>query len=145
MKTIRELLANRGRRWVGRPPATDAEIDALRKAVWFDLPPVYVELLRACNGGEGDLAIEPRWFQLFDTRFATEMATLAFYRREFKDFFFFGSNGGGELIGFNMLGQAPWPTVMVDCIAGADSAKEIAPNIDRFVEAVGIPVADGNE
>ena len=37
----------------------------------------------------------------------------------------------------NCLGP-PWPIVMIDQIAGPESAKEIAPNMVAFIEAIGI-------
>lgn len=86
--SIRRLLAARRRHWTGKRPATEAEIAALQKAVRFKLPSRYVQLLRASNGGEGELALEPLWFQLFDTTFAAEMARDDFNRRNFEGFFF---------------------------------------------------------
>jgi len=43
----------------------------------------------------------------------------------------------------NCLGP-PWPIVMIDQIAGPESAKEIAPNMVAFIEAIGIE-AEGQD
>jgi len=56
----------------------------------------------------------------------------------FPTFMFFGSNGGLESIAFDLRVGPPWPIVMIDQIAGPESAKEIAPNMGAFIEAIGI-------
>src|SRR5688500_11871058 len=139
MRSVAELLAAEVRQWVGKAPATVEEIAALSSQVPFPLPEEYVELLRASNGGEGELALPPLWFQLFDTKFAAELWRNPDYRTNFPDLFFFGSNGGLESIAFDMRGVADWPIVMIDCIAGMDSARQSAPNMRAFINAVGIP------
>jgi SMI1/KNR4 family protein SUKH-1 len=142
MNSIATMLSAPGRRWDGNPPATQAQILELGEVLGFDLPPHYVELLQTCNGGEGELALDPYWFVLFDTGFALEMATDTFYQSEFEGMFIFGSNGGGETIALDMRGQEPWPVVMVDCIAGMESARIVAPSIDDFIKAIGLPAQD---
>jgi hypothetical protein len=142
MSGVAAILASPGRKWFGKPPATPTEIAALQDAVKIKLPEEYLELILACNGGEGELALAPLWFQLFDTFYAIEMATDQFYRTDFNGFFFFGSNGGLESIAFDMRGVHPWPIVMVDCIAGIKSAETIAPNIREFIEAIGVAPPD---
>ena len=144
MNSLASLLSAPGRRWDGNPPATQAQVLELGEVVGFDLPPRYLELLLACNGGEGELALEPYWFVLFDTGFALEMATNAFYQSEFDGLFIFGSNGGGETIALDMRGQEPWPVVMMDCIAGLDSVRRVARRMEEFVLAVGLPSSDVN-
>lgn len=144
MNSISAMLSSPGRRWDGNSPATQAQILELRKVVEFDLPPSYVELLLACNGGEGELALDPFWFVLFDTGFTQEMATDAFYLSEFKGLFIFGSNGGGETIALDIRGHEPWPVVMMDCIAGMDSIRSVATSIDEFLLPIGLPSSDPN-
>lgn len=142
MKNIKAILSAQGRQWRGKAPATEAEIEELTKAVRFELPPRYLELLRENNGGEGELALSPLWFQLFDIASAIQMADDEFYRSEFDGLFFFGSNGGLESIAFDMRGPSPWPIVMVDCIAGVESAECVAASIEEFVEAIGLSEPD---
>jgi hypothetical protein len=57
---------------------------------------------------------------------------------------FFGSNGGLESIAFDLRVGPPWPIVMIDQIAGPESAKEIAANMGAFIEAIGIE-AEGQD
>jgi len=53
---------------------------------------------------------------------------------------FFGSNGGLERIAFDMRSsRPPWPIVMIDPVAGNDSAVPIAHHLEEFVEAIGRP------
>jgi len=98
----------------------------------------YLEFLRFSNGGEGELALEPLWFQLFDVGFAIQLWQDQRYRNEYPDLFFFGCNGGMESIAFDMSQTYPWPIVMVDCIAGPDSARRISDDIHSFIRMVGI-------
>ena len=79
---------------------------ALENTVGVSLPSEYLELLRLNNGGEGELALSPLWFQLFDVTSAIALATDDFYKAEFPNIFFFGGNGGLESIGFDMRGKA---------------------------------------
>jgi len=138
MQTIAQMVASEGREWTGNPPATAEEIAALRQELPFELPLEYVEFLEVCNGGEGELALPPLWFQLYDTKFAIELRRNRDYRLNFPDLFFFGSNGGLESIAIDMRAKGQWPIVMVDCIAGMSSAKQISANLRQFIEAVGV-------
>jgi hypothetical protein len=137
MTTIRELLSDPTRLWVPRAAATNRQIDALRKTVGFALPSRYVEFLLESNGGEGELALAPLWLQLFDAEMVARIAGDKF-TREFPGLFFIGSNGGLEYIAFDMRGPFPWPIVMVDPIAGLESAEKVADSFDAFIEAIGL-------
>jgi hypothetical protein len=57
---------------------------------------------------------------------------------QFPSFLFFGSNGGLELLAFDLRSGPPWPIVMIDPIAGPESAEEIAPDLATFVKAIGL-------
>ncbi len=54
------------------------------------------------------------------------------------DFFVFAGNGGLESIAFDLRNGPPFPVVMIDPIAGPESAEQIAPDIVAFIEAIGI-------
>lgn len=56
---------------------------------------------------------------------------------EFPNFVFFGSNGGHEMIAFDRASETH-PIVMVDPIAGPESAVEIALSIADFIMAIGL-------
>lgn len=138
MRPVAELFSEPGREWRRVDGASPAEIAELRSFLTFDPPAEYLELLTFSNGGEGELSLEPLWFELFDIAFAIQLWRDERYRTEYPDLFFFGSNGGLESIAFDMSARRPWPIVMVDCIAGLDSAREIAPSITNFIERLGL-------
>jgi hypothetical protein len=138
MRPVAELLSEPGREWRKVDGASQPHIAELKSALPFEPPAEYIEFLQYSNGGEGELALEPLWFQLFDVAFAIQSWRDDNYRREYPDLFFFGSNGGLESIAFDMSCSKPWPIVMVDCIAGLDSARRISRSIEEFIERVGL-------
>jgi hypothetical protein len=138
MANVGAIIGSSGRTWSGEPGATQEEIQALRAAVPFVLPEQYVELLCQCNGGEGELALPPLWFQLHSAQAVVELWNDPHYRQTYPNLFFFGGNGGLESIAFDMSVAPPWPVVAVDCIAGPESLQRIAPNIGDFIEAIGV-------
>ncbi|OYY48732.1 MAG: hypothetical protein B7X95_09615 [Methylophilaceae bacterium 17-44-8] len=138
MRPLAELLSEPGREWRKVDGASQPHIAELESALPFEPPAEYIEFLRYSNGGEGELALEPLWFQLFDVAFAIQLWQDDKYRREYPDLFFFGSNGGLESIAFDMSCPKPWPIVMVDSIAGLDSARRISRSIEEFIERVGL-------
>jgi hypothetical protein len=137
MRSVAELLSEPGREWRKMDGASERQITELKSALPVELPAEYLEFLRYSNGGEGELSLEPLWFQLFDVAFAIQLWQDENYRREYSDLFFFGSNGGLESIAFDMSSPKPWPIVTVDCIAGLDSAHRISGSIEEFIERVG--------
>jgi len=137
-RTVTQIFSDPNRKWKGAAPASEAEIKALEGVLGVSLPSEYVELLRLNNGGEGELALPPLWFQLFDVKWAMTLAADDSYKAEFPNIFFFGGNGGLESIGFDMRGKDPWPIVAIDRIAGLDSLMIISANIGEFIEAIGI-------
>ncbi|OAI18212.1 hypothetical protein A1359_05175 [Methylomonas lenta] len=138
MRPVAELLSEPGREWRKVDGASLSHIVELNSALPFEPPVEYIELLRYSNGGEGELALEPLWFQLFDVAFAIQLWRDENYRKEYPDLFFFSSNGGLESIAFDMGCRKPSPIVMVDCIAGLDSACRVSRSIEKFIERVGL-------
>jgi hypothetical protein len=136
---VRHILSQPTRDWQAKAPASEAEIVLLESRARADLPGEYLELLRFGNGGEGPVALPPLWFQLYAVKDCIELCHADQHVLErFPSFMFFGSNGGLESIAFDLRVGPPWPIVMVDQIAGPHSAKEIAPNMAAFIEAIGI-------
>ena len=137
MTSVSDLLSQPERQWSKAAGANDAEIAELISFIDFDLPDEYLELLRFSNGGEGELALPPRWFLLYEIKEAINSRNDEFHRSMFPNFLFFGSNGGLEMIAFDLT-KITNPIVMVDPIAGQGSAVEIAPNIGEFINAIGL-------
>lgn len=140
---VRDILCQPEREWHAKMPASEAEIMQLASHARAQLPTEYVELLRHSNGGEGPLALPPLYFQLYSVRDCIELFHNSQQLLEqFPSFMFFGSNGGLESIAFDLRSRPPWPIVMIDLIAGSESAKEIAPDIATFIEAIGLDSTD---
>jgi len=78
------------------------------------------------------------WFQLYAVKDCIALCLNQDILARFPAFIFFGSNGGLESIAFDLREGPPWRIVMVDQIAGTESAEEIAPNIAGFIEAIGM-------
>lgn len=74
--------------WTAAPGATASDVNRLTAAVQVELPAEYLDLLKHSNGGEGELAVRPGWFQLYDVDFAAEMWSDQFYRSKFPDYYF---------------------------------------------------------
>ena len=138
MSNIAAILSASGREWRKVQGASDSELAKLIGALPFDLPSEYMDLLRFSNGGEGELAFEPCWFQLFDVTFALQLWHDPAYRVNYPNLFFFGSNGGMEYIAFDMTQTRPWHIVMVDCIAGIKSARRLSEDIKSFIQSLGL-------
>jgi hypothetical protein len=135
---IFKLLQESNRIWTPKAPADEVEIAELQKQVPFELPEEYIELLRYCNGGYGELNAPPLLFQM--DSIAESLDHNLMWRKEenFTDFWFIGGNGGMETIGFDLRGGSPLPLVMIDCIAGEESAQQIAVDMSNFIMKIGI-------
>lgn len=136
---VRGILSQPEREWHAKAPSSEAEIAQLASIAKAQLPAEYVELLRLSNGAEGPLALSPLYFQLSSVKDCIDL----FYTNQqlleqFPSFMFFGSNGGLELLAFDLRSGPPWPVVMIDPIAGPESAEEIAPDVVTFIQAIGL-------
>jgi hypothetical protein len=137
--SVRHVLSQPKREWQAEAPASEVEIALLESRARANLPAEYLELLRFSNGGEGPLALPPLWFQLYAVKDCIDLCHANQHVLEnFPTFMFFGSNGGLESIAFDLRVGPPWPIVMIDQIAGPESAKKIAPNMATFIEAIGL-------
>ena len=111
------------------------------QAVGTMLPDEYLDLLRHSNG-EGDLCLAPGWFVLSSVAEMIDILNDDFYREQFNGFLFFGGNGGLEMLAFDRRVENGWTIVMIDPIAGPESAETIAADFGEFVRAIGIECDD---
>jgi hypothetical protein len=139
-RPISEILREPGRDWKPKPPADEDELAELRKLVRFELPAEYVELLRFCDGGYGELDAPPLLFHMDSIAESVEHNEIWRKEGQYVDFWFIGRNGGLETIGFDLRSGPPWPLVMIDCIAGDKSAERIANDMADFIEKIGLAV-----
>jgi hypothetical protein len=124
--------------WTPEPPADEDEINALRMLVSFALPLEYVELLRFCNGGYGELDAPPLLFAMDSIAASVKHNEIWREEGQYADFWFIGGNGGLETIGFDLRSGEPYPIVMIDCIAGETSAERIADSMAEFIMKIGV-------
>ncbi|MBX8487757.1 SMI1/KNR4 family protein [Pseudomonas cichorii] len=124
--------------WHRSPGATETALTALRAAVPQVLPDEYYLLLRLSNGGEGPLPVSPFNFVLDSVEVVLDLWQISYYAQAAPDMFVFGSNGGGELVAFDLRGNSPpWPIVCFDAIAPEESVQNIAENFTAFVSLIG--------
>jgi hypothetical protein len=135
--TLEQLLRDPEAHWT-RANAAAAEAVELLAAALPALPPDYLAFLRASNGGEGPLGVEPGWFQLWP---ADEVVALnaAYHVKEFvPGLIGFGSSGGGEMFAFGANDQTWGRVFAVPFIPmQADAAIEVAHDFAAFARAFG--------
>lgn len=135
---ILDILRDQSKQWDRFPPADEDAIADLVAATGFELPEEYLACLRYSNGGEGELAIEPGWFQLWSAEEVIPLNEDYEIEQNAPGFFGFGSSGGGELLAFDTRGAKPFKVVMIPFIPmTADEAIIIARDFAAFVQAMG--------
>jgi hypothetical protein len=122
--------------------ATGASRDALAKlcTAYPSLPESYFAFLKASNGAEGDLGVQPGWVVVWPAEEALE-ATIQYQLPEYlPGYFAFGGNGGGELFVFLIEGNSiERPVYMVPAIGmAATELQQIAPSFDEFQSHIGV-------
>ena len=136
MINFSEILkeANWNKEESAKPEAIQKLVDGAGK----ELPKDYLDLLLYCNGGEGELGIEPGWFRLWSAEDVIQLNKDYEIEKYIPEFFGFGSSGGGELIAFDMQKDKSWKIVMIPFVSmSPDEARIIANNFEEFVEAIG--------
>jgi hypothetical protein len=124
--------------WRGAPPASELTIQRLLADCGLDLPKAYLDQLRRSNGGEGDLALEPRWVCFWPAEEVIESNRDYEVNEFLPGFFGFGSNGGGELLAFKVESAGDWPVYMIPFIVMDETdALLIAKDCESFIQAVG--------
>ncbi|MFO0913560.1 MAG: SMI1/KNR4 family protein [Pirellulales bacterium] len=142
---VRRILTAPDRNWHSVPGASADDLARLEKASPLPIPEPLLDLLRQTNGGEGDLALPPLLFVLDTVDDIIDGLNDAFLKEEFPQFLFFGGNSGLERIAFDLRKDTqPLPIVMIDPIAGPESAETIAPDIETFIAAIGVEFDDAD-
>jgi hypothetical protein len=129
--------------WRPQPPASEAALAALRNQAPPRLPEGYLQQLANSNGGEGDLGVNPGWIQFWPAENVISFNAGYEIGKWLPGFFGFGSNGGGELLAFDLREGEPYPIVMVPFI-GMDhtEAIRISTSFDELRELIGKPYAE---
>ena len=129
----------KNREWHKVDGASADAITALKSLAPVDLPESYYSLLSFSNGGEGPLAVQPLWFQLYPAEETAQIEREGTFREFFKGLFVIGGNGGGEAVAFDLRENAPYPIVAFDMtnIDLQESVRPIAPSFDAALELIG--------
>lgn len=125
--------------WMGNAPAPQSDLDRLRRIEGIDLPEDYLRFLGFSDGGEGPLGIEPGCVVIDPAASAASQNEEKVFEEFFPGFFFFGGNGAGELLAFDLRGSKPWPIVMIDMtnIDLDESVVQVADDFSAFLEQIG--------
>jgi len=135
--TIREIISS-DKTWSRAEPSSPNSVDALLSGSGLPLPQAYLTFLELCNGGEGELPVQPLWFQIWPAQKVLEYNHGYEVEKFLPGFVGFGSNGGGELLAFDTRQGEPWPVVAVPFIPMEEShAVQVAPDFHTLAEMFG--------
>jgi hypothetical protein len=124
--------------WRPASPASELSLQRLREGCSVSLPAEYLDLLAESNGGEGDLGLEPMWISFWPAEEVLSLNADYEVAQCLPGFFGFASNGGGELIAFDMRGKAPNPIVMVPFIPMRfDHVVQICSSFEELKKLIG--------
>jgi len=124
--------------WRPAPQANEADLAALREKVPVPLPAAYVAQLAVSNGGEGDLGVDPGWIAIWPVQEVVSSNEEYSISEFLPGFFGFGSNGGGELLAFDLRGGEPYPIVTVPFVPmDLQEAVRIASSFEELREFIG--------
>ena len=133
-----DILKDPTAKWEREPPAKSEAVQRFVAESKAELPEDYIALLHYSNGGEGELGVEPGWFQLWPAEKIIEFNRGYEVETNIPGFFGFGSNGGGEMLAFDMRGGKPWKVVMIPFIPmQAENAIVIADDFGVFLQSMG--------
>jgi len=136
--SIESVLSDSSANWSRNAPATSEAIQDLVSGCALDLPVDYLEFLRFSNGGEGELGVEPGWFQLWPAGQVNQLNEGYEVAANVPGLFGFGSNGAGEMFAFDTHSEMPWPIVMIPFIPmELESSKTITLDFGSFIKQIG--------
>lgn len=136
--TIIELIQDASAAWDRQPPATESIVAKLASESGYNLPEDYLTFLRQTNGGEGELGVQPGWFQIWNAEEVIEFGVEYEVPKYAPGFFAIGSNGGGEILAFDTRNGTPWTIVALPCIGlEPDAAMTVASSFNEFVAQMG--------
>lgn len=135
---ITDIIQDGTADWDRRSPASEAVVSKLALEAGCDLPEDYLNFMRRSNGGEGELGIQPGWFQLWEAENVISFGIEYEVPQYAPGFFAFGSNGGGELLAFEIRNDGGRPVVMLPCIGmETNAAVRVAANFADLAAQMG--------
>jgi hypothetical protein len=109
----------------------------LRRYAPVSLPDEFFAFYAASDGGEGELGMEPGWFALWRAEDIVSRNVEYELTREYPGYFGFGSNGGGEMLAFEVIDGRCGQVAMLAFIGGEPIV--IADSFAQFIASIGIP------
>ncbi|MDH0738946.1 SMI1/KNR4 family protein [Achromobacter spanius] len=117
--------------WLSAAGAPPELLHRLQREV-EGLPESYLDLLRIGNGGEVGLSVRPYNLCLDAAEDALDYWLSGAYTKQ--NVFVIGSNGGGELIAFDLGNAGKSRVICYDPISPDDSAEVIAESFEKLLE-----------
>jgi hypothetical protein len=114
------IVFDRSADWRRYPGCSESEIELLAASAPIRLPNDYLAFLRLSNGGEGPLCISPGWFIVWPAGEVLKWNQANERDKYYADLFLFG-DCDGNLFGFDLTREFPWPLVALDYL---DSKRE---------------------
>lgn len=123
----------------GEKPS-EAEIEKFLPQIPINLPQSYISFLKNYKGANGDLPVQPFYFQLWEISEVFQNNLDYEIPDYLPDYFGIGGNGGGELIALNLKNKKIFvipfiPMSEQDALLIAESFEEFA-NIMGFTEEI---------
>lgn len=98
-----EKIIKESKNWSKADPATEEDIHKLISESKIKFEDDYISFLKISNGGEGELPLNPYWFQIWPAEEIIENNKNYEVDINAPSFIAFGSNGGGEMLVFKIL------------------------------------------
>lgn len=125
------------RQWSCEVGAAAAALEQLRCDAPVILPEELFAFYAVSNGGEGELEIQPGWFALWCAQDIVSLNVEYAVDSEYPGYFGFGSNGGGELLAFEVVNGGCGRVAMLAFIGGEPIV--IADSFSQFIMSIGKP------
>lgn len=119
---------------IGEKPSEE-EIKESLPQLPTNLPISYVNFLKNHKGANGDLPVQPYYFQLWEISELTNNNSDYQVQESLSDYFGIGGNGGGELLALNLKDQKIYAIPFVPMDEAA--ALLISENFDEFESIMG--------
>ena len=124
--------------WARSMPASEEVIRQLTIKAGIELPSDYIAFLRQSNGGEGELGVDPGWFQIWPAEEVVSNNDGYETAEYVPGFFAFGSSGGGEMFAFDLRKDHRGAVVIIPFIPmKAELAQVVARNFSEFTSHFG--------
>jgi hypothetical protein len=138
MSDLARLVNDPSAKWERASPAEESCVASLSGAFGKPLPQDFLTFLKLSNGGEGELGVWPGWFIIWAAETVPERNKAYEVADRYPGFVAFGSNGGGEMLAFDLRCAGTCPIVALPFIGlDVEEAMPVAPDFSAFVKQLG--------